>query len=131
MASGRQKDLFAALVKTKIKEKHMTQRQVADQLHWSENKISCVINGKNYHNGSNQTGIYERTDEDCIKLASVLDPSPEFIAKLILSRNELVCWAMDLKGCDNLADVLIKAEEDEIEEFYDILYADEEPDDDE
>ena len=131
MARGREVDPFTALIKAKLKEKHLTQRQVADQLHWDDNKISRVITGKNYHNGSNQTGVYNRTEIDCVKLASVLDPSPEFVAQLILSRNGFVRWSMGLKDCDGIADVLVKVEEDEIEELYDLLYADEKPDDDE
>lgn len=131
MARGRDVDPSAAVAKAKLKEKKMTQRMLADQLSWTDNKVSRVITGKNNHTGPNQTGIYNRREIDFILLASVLDPSPEFMAQLLLNRNRLVCWAMNLKGCEGLADVLVKAEEDEIEEFDVILYADEEPDEDE
>lgn len=121
MARGREVDPFTAIVKAKIKENNLMQRQIADMLGWTDNKVSRFISGKNYHKGKNQTGVFKRSYEDALKLACAIEPSPEFIREVLENFSEEIRWFLNLTGCKSLADVLEKMEDDGKHWFDDIF----------
>ncbi len=109
----------------------MSQKDLAYMLGFSVKHINTLISGVNYHKGENQTGKFKRKNHECLMLAYALNPTPAFIEMMHLDEDDEVKWALTLKDCNGIADVMLKMEADNKHWLDDFIAMDEVPDIDE